>query len=438
MVQVQIINKILRTQSVDIIIENDLTEAHFGEYAKEYSFIMNHYRQYGNVPDIATFLDAFNEFQLIEVSESDTYLVDKINEDFQYREIVPILNKAAEITQSDSVSAIDYLRTALSNIGVFGAHIGVDIISQAGQRYEEYKRKRDSTEPWMRPTGFKELDDAIGGLAPGEELVVLFARTNNGKSWVLCKMLEHNWRVGANIGYISPEMSANAIGYRFDTLNEHFSNFGLYTGRQIDEYEDYIHEIQQNQKYKFIVATPLDFNKKITVSKLRSFCIANKIDILGIDGITYMTDERYKRGDNKTTSLTNISEDLMSLSCELRIPIIVVVQANREGMNENGDVPALESIRDSDGISHNASKVLSLRQSNNKLTIKVVKSRNSKVGTKLCYDWDIDRGHFEFNANPDEYSGGADIESMFSGKRQRTVENKQPIMPKRGQSETPF
>ena len=55
----------------------------------------------------------------------------------------------------------------------------------------------------------------------------------------------------------------------------------------------------------------------------------NKLDILGIDGITYLTDERYKKGDNRTTMLTNISEDLISLSIELKIPIIVVVQSNR-------------------------------------------------------------------------------------------------------------
>lgn len=422
---------------MDIVFDNDLTERHFAEYPTEFTFILEHYKQYGNVPDIETFISKFPEFNIIEVTESDEYLVDTIHEEFTYREIVPILTKAAETAKDgDARDAVDYLRSVLTEIEQSYSNVGIDIVKQAGLRLEEYNVKKNSTEPWMRPTGFKELDDEIGGLNPGEEFVVIVARTNNGKSWVLAKILEHNWKIGGRVGYISPEMSATQIGYRFDTLNEHFSNFALYTGRDTEQdYESYIRDLEQ--KEGFIVATPLDFNKKITVSKLRKFCQRNKLDILGIDGITYLTDERYKRGDNKTTSLTNISEDLMSLSCELKIPIIAVVQANRNGIEENGDVPALESIRDSDGISHNASKVLSIRQRNNKLKMEVTKARNCKVGTKLCYDWQIDVGKFEFNPSDDDYNDSDNIVSNTRQTRQ-PVENKQPIVARRGSNQNPF
>jgi replicative DNA helicase len=439
MVQIQIINKILRSRSVDIIFENDLTESHFGEFANEYNFIMDHYKRYGNVPDIETFIDHFTEFNLFDVEESDNYLTDKINEDYQYRVLVPILNKAAELTQSDANAAVDYLKSSLASLKVLDAPTGIDIIGQANERLIEYLTKKNATEPWMRPTGFKELDEAIGGLSPGEEFVVIVARTNQGKSWVLCKIAEHNWKFGANVGYISPEMSANAIGYRFDTLNEHFSNFDLYTGRDVGEYEQYINDLMANKKNSFIVATPLDFNKKITVQKLKNFCIKNNLDVLCIDGITYLTDERYKKGDNKTTSLTNISEDLMGLSCELKIPIIAVVQANRSGVEENGAVPSLESIRDSDGIAHNASKVLSIRQHNNKLKIEVTKARNCRVGTRLCYDWNIDIGEFEYNPDEGELVEEEHTEPRYARQQNNEpVENKQPLTRRNITSPLPF
>ena len=441
MVQVQIINKILRSKSLDIVIDNDLTESHFGEYANEYNFILEHYKKYGNVPDLATFVDAFNEFSIIEVAESDDYLIDKINEDFQYRVLVPVLQKSADLAQSNAIEAVDYLKSTLSQIGVLDASGGVDIIKGAKDRLEEYLKKKNSDEPWMRPTGFKELDEVIGGLSPGEEFVVIVARTNQGKSWILCKIAEHNWKFGANVGYISPEMSGNQIGYRFDTLNEHFSNFNLYTGRDVENYEQYINDLMTNSKNSFIVATPLDFNKKITVQKLKKFIMKNKLDLLCIDGITYLSDERYKRGDNKTTSLTNISEDLMGLSCEMKIPIIAVVQANREGVSEDGSAPALESIRDSDGIAHNATKVISIRQHNNKLKMEITKNRNGKVGTKLCYDWQIDTGEFEYNASPDELNEVEQVESRYTQRSQnrntQPVENKQPLL-RKATPELPF
>lgn len=161
-------------------------------------------------------------------------------------------------------------------------------------------------------------------------------------------------------------------------------------------YEQYIAELMQKTN-KFLVATPIDFDRRITVSKLKAFISNNNLDMLAIDGITYLTDERFKKGDNKTITLTNISEDLMLLSMELKIPILVVVQANRAGKleDEQEGTPDLETIRDSDGIAHNASKVISIRQlKNGVLEIGIKKQRFGSVGGKLLYQWDIDLGDF--------------------------------------------
>ena len=119
--------------------------------------------------------------------------------------------------------------------------------------------------------------------------------------------------------------------------------------------------------------------------------------MIAIDGLTYIADERGKKNDNKTTSLTNISEDLMSLSVEMKIPVLAVVQANRSGVvgDDNDDTPELESIRDSDGISHNATKVLSLQQKkNNIIVIEIKKDRTGRKGGKLKYTWEINTGEF--------------------------------------------
>ena len=100
---------------------------------------------------------------------------------------------------------------------------------------------------------------------------------------------------------------------------------------------------------------------------------------------------------SKTTYLTNISEDLMSLSVELKIPILAVVQANRGGVaEEDSGTPELESIRDSDGISFNASKVISIRQKFGVLELGIKKNRNGRVGDTLKYIWDIDTGEFTY------------------------------------------
>lgn len=401
MVALQVLSKILATADNSIIEDNFLTVEHFAGFEDEFNFIEDHYKKYGNVPDKDTFLTQFRDIELVEVSESDEYLVDAIREELLYRQTVPIIQQAAKLVKSDSNVAAEYLLNAIKGLQPSYDIGGVDIIASAKDRFDEYIERRDNNEKWYFTSGFEELDELLHGIQRVEELMVIVARTNQGKSWILEKICEHIWQIGYNVGYVSPEMGASNIGYRFDTLYEHFSNSGLTWGKDdVDEkdYSDYISGLS-GKEHQFWVTLPKDFGNRITVSKLRKWVEQRHLNLLAIDGITYLSDERYKKGDTKTTSLTNISEDLMQLSVELQIPIIVVVQANRNGVVEKGsdDTPELESIRDSDGIAHNASKIISIHQKDKGvLTMTVKKQRMGPVGGKLTYNWDINKGQFSF------------------------------------------
>lgn len=399
MVQLQIISRVLQSQDYGIIDNNQLTEDYFAGYEEEFDFIKNHYAKYKNVPDKATFLSNFPDIELVEVTESEQYLIDTIREEFLYTKVVPVIQKSAELLKTNSNDAVEYMLNSVKKLRPDYDLGGVNIIKQSQERLESFRDRRDNQDNWFFTTGFEELDEIIHGLQRGEEFLVLVARVNQGKSWVLEKICTHIWEIGFNVGYVSPEMGALNVGYRFDSLHKHFSNKDMVFGnKEFDDakYEKYLKELQDKEN-KFIVSTPLDFQNRITVSKLRQYIAKYQLDALFIDGITYLSDERGKRGDTKTISLTNISEDLMALSMEMKIPIIVVVQANRSGAvdKETDDTPELESIRDSDGISHNASKVISLKQNNDgALVMQIKKNRNSRVGDKLVYDFRPNIGEF--------------------------------------------
>lgn len=428
MVAIQILSKILLTADNSIVEDNMLSVDYFVGYEDEYEFIQEHLKKYGNVPDTATFLSKFPDMEIVDVQESDRYLVDTIREEHLYHKSVPIIQKAAELLKADSNAAAEYLIHSLRELRPDYGLGGVDIIADSQQRFEEFVERKEHKERWFFTSGFPELDELIYGIQRQDELFVIFARTNQGKSWVLEKICTHVWQIGHSVGYISPEMSASSIGYRFDTLHSNFSNSGLMWGKDVIDEEEYQRHIQglKNTSNKFMVATPADFDKKITVSKLKKWIEQHKLDMIAIDGITYMTDERSKRGDNKTTSLTNISEDLMELSMEMKVPVLVVVQANRGGVIEKGstETPELENIRDSDGIAHNASKILSLRQISPGVIVFIVKKqRMGPVGGKLIYNWDIDRGLFNFipsyeDAQPEEETVKrvAEVKSQYKDK----------------------
>src|SRR5690606_31013110 len=231
MVTLQILNKILDTGDIGLILKNGLTADYFIGYEDEFTFIVDHYAKYGKVPDKASFLDKFRDFALVEVKEPDRYLLETLYEEYLYYQSVEVVQEVAKLLKTDSRVAVEYLQSQLPRLQAKTVTDGIDIIAEANKRLETYKEKLKGEKPWYIPTGLEELDEILHGWARGEEFVVIFARTGQGKSWFLVKTTTHAWQVGYSVGYISPEMSPDKIGYRFDTVNKHFSNRNLVWGR---------------------------------------------------------------------------------------------------------------------------------------------------------------------------------------------------------------
>lgn len=431
MVALQILCKCMASGNIDIIEDNQLTEEYFTEYIDEFNFIVNHYKEYGNTPDTSTFLSKFPEDEILEVNESDRYLIDTIREEYLYYKSVPIVQHIAELLKTDANAAAEYMIHATKELNPNYNLGGIDIVADAITRYNEFIDRKEHQDEWFFTTGFPELDDLIHGIQRQEEFFVIFARTNQGKSWILEKIATHIWEIGFNVGYISPEMGPSSVGYRFDTLHAHVDNKGLMWGNDDvdnDLYKKYIDELSQ-RKNKFIVATPSDFDRRITITKLRNWIKKYNLQAIAIDGITYLSDERGKKTDNKNTSLTNLSEDLMGLSIEIGIPVLTVVQANRNGVvdNDSDDLPELDSMRDSDGISFNASKVIALRQNKDgDLLMQIKKQRNGLVGKKLSYKWSANTGEFTYITTTDG-SRTERSKSETPRKREKKEESKEDL-----------
>ena len=410
MIELQVLSRILDSKDFSFIknSEEEITSEYFNSYAKQYEFIESHYKKYNKVPDVETFISKFPDIELPEVYEDNEYLLEELKHEYTYNKILPVLEQGVNLFQQGNIiEACDYLISDIpkaKQLATKPKDIGV--IESIQERIHNYEFVNQNSFANFIPTGFDEIDRDIVGWKRGEELVVIYARTNMGKSWVLEAFCTNAVKQGYRVGYFSPEMSKESVGYRFDTLYGNLSNSAMTFGRvtenfNLDIYKAYADTLK-DIKGEMKVTTPADFSRKLTVSKLREWIEQSKLDMVAIDGITYLTDERFKKGDSKTISLTNISEDLMELSVEMKVPILVVVQANRGGVLDKTslDTPELENIRDSDGIAMNASKVYAVRQIRNNddvtLLIDNKKMRGAEMGQSYSYTWDIDLGKFEY------------------------------------------
>lgn len=185
---------------------------------------------------------------------------------------------------------------------------------------------------------------------------------------------------------------------------QHFSNTALLRGEQISDYKDYINGLKQ-RKTLFQVGVRADFpRRKVTVSALENFCLKHHAKILGVDQLSLVDDERGTTRDQPLTTYAHITDDLYKLSTRLGIPVILAAQANRTGSNNDdvNEVPGLDTIRGSDDVSHNSSRVIGIRQTPLGLAVKVLKNREGSVGTRWIYRWTINEGEFEYVPEGDQ------------------------------------
>lgn len=417
MIQLQFINYLLDTKDKSTLLINNIDNTFFSEYYEEYKYIKDHIDAYENVPDKVSFASKFPRFDFIEVNESPEYLVNELYRDKNKRSLAKTFNEVRSLINEGKVddAMTTYLRAA-ENVST-AKHMSAINIFEDTSRYDAYAERTQDFFKYYVKTGFKEVDDAIGGWDKSEELATLVARPGVGKSWILFKCATAAAEQGLRVGLYSGEMSSNKVGYRVDTLVGHISNRGLTQGKieVQNEYKKYIDTLKDKFKGSLWIITPKDLGRQATATDLRAFIEKYNLDMLCIDQHSLMEDER--RGRDNVTRAANISKDLKNLQVLKKIPIIAVSQQNR-GIVEDNAVIDVSHIAQADRIGQDSTVVIFIEQKDGVMTLHLAKARDATSGTKLKYAVDLDKGVFSFVPSEEDALGGAgcrDLRREFDG-----------------------
>ena len=395
MIQLQVLNRILQKNDPSLIVLNGLDASFFPQYESEFGFIRGHYEKYGKIPDMASFLDRFPSFETIEVNETDSYLIDELYRERNGNVLAKAFNKVRVLLQQGNVDdAMAEYRKAEQGLSSGRSLQSTDLVKDVS-RYQDYlDRTRDFGKYYIN-TGFSELDSVIGGFDRQDELALVVARTNVGKSQWLMKSAVASLKQGLNVGMYSGEMSERKVGYRFDTAMSGISNGSISHGSLSvkQEYEKYIESLPSSVKRGcFKVITPQSISGPADVNALGAFIDKENLDILFIDQISLLEDQR--KGRSPVEKYANISKDLKLLQTMKRIPIVSVSQQNRTA-TESGSVDTTQ-IAMSDRLGQDSTLVIFLEKKDSIIKMTLVKSRDSENGKVFEYNVDFNTGKWQY------------------------------------------
>ena len=405
-VELQVLSRILTSDSkeeVDLLCSYGID--YYSVYKEHAEYIFHHLEEYGDVPDVFTFQAQFPDITLVRVSEPTEYLIDELNKNRQHILLVETFNKLKSLGSGDVTDAWKYLSMQCDKINELTSSDPMDIVHDAKERAAQVVEFSKQT---RIPTGFAEIDKLMyGGLSTVEELLLIVARTNSGKSWLCTKLMETAQKNGFPVLYYSPEMQASYLGTRFDTWRAHFQNSQLYQGKYTPQYIEYIENLQGESTSAFILEDKNVAGGVVNTRVIENIVKKHKIKEVIIDGLSYMEDIRKATTDYERYK--NLCLDLFRISKKYNCAIVVAMQANRETKDNKDDkglpFPNLSNVEGSDHPGRIATQAFSLRQIFDKhvLDIRLEKSRiANNQQPVLSYAWDVNTGNMQYLPGGDD------------------------------------
>jgi replicative DNA helicase len=208
-------------------------------------------------------------------------------------------------------------------------------------------------------TGFADLDRIVGGLQPGNVIVVA-ARPSMGKTALALGIAEHAALSQERaVAIFSLEMSGDELIQRLLASTAIVDAGRIRAGRLAPEDWSRIGRAADRLSSARLF---IDDSEGVTVGEMRSKTRRLKsrdgLDLLIVDYIQLMEGSRARRDENRVQELSTISRGLKMLARDLEVPIICVSQLNRAPDARTDKRPMLSDLRESGAIEQDADLVL--------------------------------------------------------------------------------
>lgn len=198
-------------------------------------------------------------------------------------------------------------------------------------------------------TGFNDVDRVIGGMVPGE-MLILGARPNMGKTTLAINIASHiAMKEALPVLFFSIETKDVSIGQRFLKSVGRTENDPVALGKACE---------QLSKTRLQILDRPLLTLADIRVDVMKALSQFGNIGLVVIDYLQLITHHGYD--NNKVQEVSAISKGLKHIAREYNVPLLCLSQLSRAVESRQDKRPISSDLRESGGIEQDADVIMML------------------------------------------------------------------------------
>lgn len=234
-----------------------------------------------------------------------------------------------------------------------------------GVAYDLIHSLRDSianNRPRGLPTGILRLDTFMGGMRPGD-LVIVAGASSMGKTCMARNIAYNVARAGGKVAFFSQEMSEEQIGMRTLSAEGRREGAANVPYRDLDNLTvlprdlDALEDVAKGITARMMI----DSSASLSALDVRTRCRAaekrfGKLDLIVVDYLQIMAMQTAS-GENFARTVGKMTSAMKALAKEFGCPVLLLSQLSRLKGREDKR-PTLDDLRDSGAIEQDADKVI--------------------------------------------------------------------------------
>lgn len=368
-----------------------LDAQHFIRNRELFIYLQKFFKEYGNVPTLDTVLEYFPNFAYTKADEPmefyeenvlTTYNVGKLNGG--------ILDSLTALESHNLDAAVTKLYDTLAQIEEKElTDISIDDLSIMSS----YEHSEERVGGYY--TGIERYDQLLGGVFK-KELHIVAGRAKVGKTMFMLKVAHNMFMNGANIMFISKEMSAEKLVQRFDAIHNNIPLGSIRSGKLTFLDIDNIRKSKKQfaeMENKCIFLANENLDRQTTVWSIVQKINKYKPDIVFVDSF-YLFNDGGKNSD-VWVRVGNVANDLADIARRCNVCMFGSTQLNRQ-VSEKENNTSFKSVGYSDTIIQVSNSLLALYQNPilknaNLMNLSLIAARDGEIG-EFNLEWNFSDG----------------------------------------------